>query len=61
MSLFQSVLALADFVEQLRYDGEQVADDAEVGDFEDGDFGVFVDGDDGLEVCRPSSTAYVCG
>lgn len=28
-----SVLAGAEFVEQLRNDGEQVADDAEVGDF----------------------------
>ena len=41
-------LPLADLVEELGDDGEQVADDAEVGDLEDGGFGVFVDRDDRL-------------
>ena len=39
---------LGDFFEELGDDGEQVADDAVVGDLEDGGLGVLVDRDDGL-------------
>src|SRR5947209_14360867 len=43
-----SALALGDLVGELRGNGEQIAYDPEVGDFEDGGLSVFVDRDDGL-------------
>src|SRR5205823_1682790 len=43
-----AALALADELRQLRHDLVQVADDAEVGELEDGRVRVLVDGDDRL-------------
>src|SRR5450756_68414 len=48
------LLLLADVLDELGDDGEQVADDAEVGDLEDRGLGVLVDRDDrlgGLHAC----------
>jgi hypothetical protein len=50
-----------DFVDELGDDGEQVADDAVVGDLEDGRFRVFVDRDDGPGGLHASPVLYRAG